>query len=233
MRIYLLESVHSAVMVRLGLYVLCAVLLTACASAVSIGRIQGRLLRDDPQCGTAEECYAKAIEALKEAEQMVEGLKTGLQNLNQTVNQEITRQSQVNDQLKANQTKLMQGLKSNIDEEIGENTNKITTNKNTIASINNTVAANSKGINSNTAKFSMLKVNPCNCQTMTTKNEICPYPKVSYLDTSKLPFPYAPTKCCDLCLGSSEGEEIYPLPPLLTQLLVPESIKKSKTMRTP
>ena len=92
-------------MERLGLYVLCVLLLTTCAQGKTVQQ-----LGDDPPCGTPVECYAQAIEALKEAEQKIEGLNNAILTLNQTLKQVVTNQSQVNEQLKANQTQMSEGI---------------------------------------------------------------------------------------------------------------------------
>ena len=57
---------------------------------VDVGRAVPQL-RDDP-CGTPVECYDQAIKALREAEQKILSLQTGLSSLNQTV---IANQKQV------------------------------------------------------------------------------------------------------------------------------------------
>ena len=89
--------------------VLCVLLLTACADTVSSDKSQGKTVQqlgDDPPCGTPVECYAQAIEALKEAEQKIEGLNNAILTLNQTLKQVVANQSQVNEQLEVNHKKI-------------------------------------------------------------------------------------------------------------------------------
>ena len=79
--------------------VLCVVLLTTYAGTVSSDQSQGKTVQqlgDDPSCGTPVECYAQAIEALKEAEQKIEGLNDAILTLNQTVKVLKANQTQMN-----------------------------------------------------------------------------------------------------------------------------------------
>ena len=206
--------------------VLCVLLLTTCAGTVSSDKSQGKTVQqlgDDPPCGTPVECYAEAIEALKDAEQRIESLNNAILTLNQTLKQVVANQSQVNEQLKANQTSTVKA--------IGINTNEIAANKNTVASINKTITVNTKDIHTNYIKLSSLKVSPCNCGKI-TKYIICTYPKVTYLNTTITPNANNEI-CCDICLVTSKEAAAYALPPLQTNLLRPMRVTKSKTTGEP
>ena len=206
---------------KISKLVLYVVLLTTCAGTVSSDKSQGKTVQqlgDDPPCGTPVECYAQAIEALKEAEQKIQTLNNAILTLNQTLKQVVANQSQINEQLKANQT--------NAGKEIGT---EIATNRNTIASINKTITANTKDINSNHMKLSSLKVYPCNC--VTAQHTICQHPQVTYNNLTASPVPHKNYEiCCDLCLVTSKEAAAYALPPLQTNLL---RVTKSKTTGKP
>ena len=84
---------------KLVLSLLCVLLLTACAGTVSSDKFQGKTVQqlgDDPPCGTPVECYAQAIEALKEAEQRIEGLNNAILTLNQTIKVMMANQQKMN-----------------------------------------------------------------------------------------------------------------------------------------
>ena len=86
-------------MVQLVLCVLCVLLLTTCAGTVSSDKSQGKTVQqlgDDPPCGTPVECYAQAIEALKEAEQKIAGLNNAILTLNQTIKEMMANQRRMN-----------------------------------------------------------------------------------------------------------------------------------------
>ena len=79
-----------------------SLVLTTYAGTVSSDKSRGKTVQqlgDDPPCGTPVECYAQAIEALKEAEQKIEGLNNAILTLNKTLEQVVANQSRVNEQL--------------------------------------------------------------------------------------------------------------------------------------
>ena len=81
--------------------VLCVLLLTTCAQGKTVQQ-----LGDDPSCGTPVECYAQAIEALKEAEQKIAGLNIAVSNLNQSLISSVARLNQTIKDVVANQSNL-------------------------------------------------------------------------------------------------------------------------------
>ena len=216
---------------------LCVLLLTTCAGTVSSDKSQGKTVQqlgDDPPCGTPVECYAQAIEALKEAEQKIEGLKRGLQILNETVYQAITNQSQVNKQLNANQTQLKTNVEASI-EEVKTNQTKLnasieavdtkleavkantSTNTKAISANTKAIATNKDIIANNSKKLSSLSISTCNC--VFTGSSIC-----------KSGVPNGGGKCCQYCLSTKTGD-LYVLPQPLVRLL-PHSLTKRRARKT-
>ena len=169
-------------------------------------------LGDDPSCGTPVECYAKAIEALKEAESKINGLNMAVSGLNQTLKQVIGNQTQ----LKANMSANIAILRSNI----SANNYAITYNKKSITDNKNNITSNSNNISSNSARFSSLTTYPCNCAN--TPINIC-HSKVSqgfgyYCEAASCKDSWSPVIdsksgliCCDLCTGTAEEAKAYAL----------------------
>ena len=201
-------------MERLGLYVLCVLLLTTCAQGKTVQQ-----LGDDPPCGTPVECYAEAIEALKQAEQRIESLNNAILTLNKTLKQVVANQTEIKAnqlQLKANQSRMMTN-QTQMKADICVNSQSISANKEAI----NT---NSKAISSNKQTVSDLTPYACNCDNSGTASS-CGGTEISQgfdyvcekTSCSNSWVPVVATdhnvgmRCCDICLGSSEEAKAYAL----------------------
>ena len=194
---------------------LCVVLLTACAGTVSSDKSRGKTVQqlgDDPPCGTPVECYAQAIEALKEAEQKIEGLNNAILTLNQTLKQVVTNQSQVNEQLKANQTQLNTSI-----EKVKGNQMQLTK---TIETVKATTSANSKAVSVNSHKLSTLTTYTCNCSKPIST--LCPANQVSRASFDNRNW------CCDICVTTAKEPAEYMQTHPLPHPLQPEKATKSK-----
>lgn len=152
---------------------------------------RGYKLQDNSSCGTPVECYAKAIEDLKLAEQKISGIQFGLSQLNQTVI--------------ANQEQLMASISANV-HSIKANTNASANNKNSLTTLMVNVSLNTKAtddnknmITANKMAISTVTVSLCNCTT--SKNFICP--------TNTVLCEYV--QCCHLCVTSTDdaGKLLY------------------------
>ena len=165
------------------------------------------MMGDDSSCGTPVECYAKAIEALKEAETKISGLNMAVSGLQQTVKQVITN--------------------------ISTNSFDIVSNTNSITNNINRITANSDDISSNSNSLSSLTVYVCNCEDNTLDDDslisICPQVSQGFsyhceyasCSDSWSPVMYKKSntgiRCCDLCTGTAEEAKAYalahPIPP--------------------
>ena len=216
---FTIQEVSVIEMARLVLYVLCVVLLTTCAGTVSSDKSQGKTVQqlgDDPPCGTPVECYAQAIEALKEAEQKIEGLNNAILTLNQTLKQVVANQSQVNEQLKANQTQMKADIRNNSEA--------IAANKDAIDNQQDEINTNSNDISSNTGTMSDLTAYTCNCDNNGRYSGCGAGVSQGfdyYCDKTWCRSAWTPVistggdnigiTCCDICLGSSEEAKAYAL----------------------
>ena len=177
-------------------------------STLSSGKPLARAVGDDPSCGTPVECYAQAIEILKEAEQKIMSLNLAVSTLNDTVKALTANQSQTNAAVAAVKATATANTQAS-----ATNANAITINKNNITVNTNSIGANIK-------RFSMLKVNPCNCTVNQNQKDICDYPKETFLN-GLVPG----TSCCDLCITTGDGAKAYAWP----RLLPGTRAKKSKS----
>ena len=173
----------------------------------------GQRLKEDDPCGTPVECYAEAIKALNEAEQMILGIQTGLLSLNHTV---IGIQKQV----LTNNASIVT-LKANVSANslaIMKNTDAIAVNKN----------ASSANITSVIQKLSTITTYPCNCTTTDKSITSCTIGNTVsqgfhyYAGINNVPSPgvyvmpgvtLKPTnhgiRCCQLCMGTAEEAAAY------------------------
>ena len=159
-------------------------MLTTCASAASISKPQViQQLGDDPSCGMPVECYAQAMEALKEAEQKIETLNNAVLTLNKTLRQVATKQSQI----KANQTQVNVELEAE-QTEMSKN----------IETLKTTTTNNYK-------KLYSRRVYSCNCIFTTNEKGGCAPNKVSRgfgQPNLRIQTPASSNGnfCCDICL---------------------------------